>query len=346
MKRTSKSRYYIKKGQVGGNPELDAICKKDGFPIIEYILPKKNRIIAIGDLHGDWEVMKKCLIISKIIDDDDNWIAEPNTVVIQVGDQLDGKRQLDIEQVKNPDDIYDISIMLYLNDLHQKAQEKDKNSGVYGLLGNHEIMNVDDPYNASLYMNIRDTHVFNSINNLTKRLKYEPIEGSKMNRINCFKPGNPCARLLACTRHVIMKIGNNLFVHGGLVNDFVKKYNIHQANDSVKGWLLGKIDEEIKYDIIRGSTNLTYALSPFWTRLYDLPEHDKDMCKMVDNIRGIYEFDNMIIGHSVQLDGINNICNNKIWRIDIGLSKCFEGIPNKQIQILEIINDNEFHILT
>ena len=143
-----------------------------------------------------------------------------------------------------------------------------------------------------------------------------------------------------------MKIGNNLFVHGGLVNDFVKKYNIHQANDSVKGWLLGNIDEEIKYDIIRGSTNLTYALSPFWTRLYDLPEHDKDMCKMVDNIRGIYEFDNMIIGHSVQLDGINNICNNKIWRIDIGLSKCFEGIPNKQIQILEIINDNEFHILT
>lgn len=352
MKRTGKSRYPLKKNhQLGGNPELDAICKRDGFPIIEYILPKKDRIIAIGDLHGDWIVMKKCLIIAKVIDEDDNWIANPNTVVIQVGDQLDGKRVFGENTVINPDDIYDISIILYLNDLHRKAQEKDINSGVYGLIGNHEIMNVDDPLNAFAYINSKDIEVFNDGNDLMKKLKYTPIENIDTNRITCFKPGNPCAVLLACTRHSIMKIGNNLFVHGGLVKEFAEKHNIKQVNEYVKGWLLGKINKEMNYDIIKGSTDLTFAESPFWTRLYDINEieqlkfDNKTICQKFEDVKNVYNFDNMIIGHTIQENGINSVCNNKLWKIDVGLSKCFDKIPNKKLQILEIINDNEFHIL-
>lgn len=352
MKRINKNRYPIKNGQTGGNKELDDVCKRNGFPIIEYVLPKKDKIIVIGDLHGDWNVMKKCLMIAKVIDDNNNWIAKPNTVVVQVGDQLDGLRPMSNGIVSNPNNIYDISIMLYLNDLHKKAIKKDKNSGVYGLIGNHEIMNVDDPFNAITYINKNDVEVFNGQNELMDELNYITKEGFNSNRIECFKPGNPCAVLLACTRNSIMKIGNNLFVHAGLVKEFAEKHNIHQVNDYVKGWLLGKIDKELKYDIIRGSTDLTFASSPFWTRLYDIDDMDgfkfddgKTICKKFEDVQNVYNFGNMIIGHSVQLEGINSICNKKIWKIDVGLSKCFEGIPNKKTQILEIINDNEFHIL-
>ena len=296
--------------------------------------------------------MKKCLLLSKVIDENNNWIAEPSTVVIQIGDQLDGIRPMGYDKANNPNGIYDISIMLYLNELHRKAQEKDKNSGVYGIIGNHEMMNVDDPFNTTIYMDPKDIEVFNSKNELMNKLNYEPNEDFNTNRINCFRPGHSCAVFLACTRHSIMKIGSNLFVHAGLVKDFAERYNIHQVNEYVKGWLLGKIDKEIKYDIIRGSTDLTFASSPLWTRLYDIDDIDgfkfednKTICQKFDNIRRMYEFDNMIIGHSVQVKGINSVCDKKIWKIDVGLSKCFEGIPNKKIQILEIINDNEFHIL-
>ena len=33
------------------------------------------------------------------------------------------------------------------------------------------------------------------------------------------------------------------------------------------------------------------------------------------------EVDRMIVGHTVRRDGISSICTDKVWRIDVGLSK-------------------------
>ena len=55
------------------------------------ILPKKDRILVIGDLHADFKKTKEMFINFKLIDSDENWIAKPrNTVIVQLGDQLDG----------------------------------------------------------------------------------------------------------------------------------------------------------------------------------------------------------------------------------------------------------------
>ncbi len=49
-----------------------------------------NRIIIIGDVHGDLKRFKKILIDAKIINNRLEWIAEPpNTIVVQLGDQID-----------------------------------------------------------------------------------------------------------------------------------------------------------------------------------------------------------------------------------------------------------------
>ena len=54
------------------------------------ILPPCDRIIVIGDLHGDWKVTKEIFLKSKLIDMNFKWIAEPkNTIVVQVGDIVD-----------------------------------------------------------------------------------------------------------------------------------------------------------------------------------------------------------------------------------------------------------------
>ena len=43
----------------------------------------------------------------------------------------------------------------------------------------------------------------------------------------------------------------------------------------------------------------------------------------------------MVIGHTVQ-DNINSKCDNKLWRVDVGLSGIF---GDNGIEILEILNN-------
>jgi hypothetical protein len=42
----------------------------------------------------------------------------------------------------------------------------------------------------------------------------------------------------------------------------------------------------------------------------------------------------MVVGHTVQDQGINAACDGTVWRIDVGLSKAYGG----PIQVLEIVD--------
>ena len=57
---------------------------------IIYEYPKCDRLVIIGDIHGDIKRLKNILIQAKIINNNIEWIAEPpNTVIVQMGDQVD-----------------------------------------------------------------------------------------------------------------------------------------------------------------------------------------------------------------------------------------------------------------
>ena len=72
-------------------------CKK--YEKIPHILPKRKRVIAIGDIHGDWELTLKCLKIAGVInkdctnEKDVKWTGG-DTVVVQIGDQVDRCRPM------------------------------------------------------------------------------------------------------------------------------------------------------------------------------------------------------------------------------------------------------------
>ena len=58
--------------------------------IAKSIYPKQDRILVIGDLHGDFDKTKELFKKLKLIDNSDNWIAFPKkTLVVQMGDQVD-----------------------------------------------------------------------------------------------------------------------------------------------------------------------------------------------------------------------------------------------------------------
>ena len=60
----------------------------------------------------------------------------------------------------------------------------------------------------------------------------------------------------------------------------------------------------------------------------------------------------MILGHSPQFmydKPLNSDLNKRIWRVDVGVSRAFgkrEGEPHRKIQILEILKDEIFNILS
>ena len=358
-------KYIIRKYKMKGGKNISHENKKNKCNNkLPTILPKVKRIIAIGDLHGDYNLMLESLQIAKVIrkkmiggsvvkriknnKEKDVWEwCGGKTVVVQVGDQLDRCRPTNLK-CNHPnatkDDESDIKVLKFMTKLHKKA--KKHGGAVYSLLGNHELMNVEGNMNYVSYEGLQEF-------------------GGEDGRIEAFKPGNEYAIHLACHRQSALIIGSTIFVHAGVTkkwaidNEIIKKEDFEKLNKKIRDWLLGNFKDinEIK--------NLIHGESSFWTRLigkiprnsnsYECDEYVKPVLKM-------YNLGHMVVGHTPQFkyseeQGINSACGKKIWRVDVGASKAFsdfdsseqngEGVMNsRKAQVLEIINDNKFKILS
>jgi len=103
-------------------------------PVIPAI---KSKIVIIADLHADINRFKDVLKDAKILDYNENWIAPPNTTVIQLGDQIDPKQN----DKNDIDDSHHFKMIYYTNQLQKYALEND--SKFISLIGNHELMNIE-----------------------------------------------------------------------------------------------------------------------------------------------------------------------------------------------------------
>ncbi|KAJ3311041.1 Ras- protein Rap-1b [Boothiomyces sp. JEL0838] len=92
-------------------PELyNSIYDKISTNIIQ---PDQDRLVAVGDLHGDMENSVKTLRMAGIIDENNNWIAG-KTIFVQTGDIVD----------RGPDTIILYKLMMKLTEQAEKAGGK------------------------------------------------------------------------------------------------------------------------------------------------------------------------------------------------------------------------------
>jgi len=317
------------------NEIYTARCKQDYLPSI---LGPVDNIIVIGDIHGDMSVLLKCLRIPKLIDNNNNWIGK-NTVVVQIGDQIDscrfyGNKSTCNEPNYNPEDkAEDEQILYYLTELHNQASKVG--GAVYSLMGNHEFMNVEGDMRFVSHSNIRsfDNYKHNG------KIIQDGLEG----RRSAFKPGNKIANFLACTRKMALIIGSNLFVHAGLIPIISKKYKVEEMNQLLALFLLGELEQPTLFKDLFTSVNT----SPMWVRSLGKSPVSSDACNDLSQTLEIYQVGKMFIGHTPQAMGINETCNNSVWRTDIGMSRAFSGINKKpEIQVLQILYDNQVIILS
>ena len=85
-----------------------------------------NRIVAIGDLHGDFEAYRGILRAASLVDRHDRWVGGRN-ILVQTGDIAD----------RGPDSA---KIIRHLMRLQREAARAG--GAVIALVGNHEAMNV------------------------------------------------------------------------------------------------------------------------------------------------------------------------------------------------------------
>lgn len=117
-----------------------------------------SRIIVIADVHGDLKRLKYILQDADVIDKNDKWIAKPNTVIVQLGDQIDPKTSYVYDEKHHFDVVY------YTDKLEQIAK---MNSCLFmSIIGNHEQMNMDRMKNKSDLIDIiSNRYVVAIINN-------------------------------------------------------------------------------------------------------------------------------------------------------------------------------------
>ncbi len=287
--------------------------------IIPSIIPFARRIIAIGDLHGDLEkiilIFKKAKLIKKF-GKSWRWIGK-DTHVVQIGDQIDyGGRA-----VGNKDYSKELEVINFLDIMHLKAIKHK--GAVISLLGNHELMNVTGNFQYVSNKGVKDF-----INHNVRQ--------------KSFAPGGIIAKHFANTRNVIVKIGKWVFVHAGILPYWAKNYKITDLNNLIKDYLLGK--KSINNKLIQRIVLNTHNDSFLWTREYGYPSHN-NYCNKLNLALKYLNANAMVVGHSIQ-NNIKSACNNKLWLIDVGISKCFKGVGANRIQVLEIIHNQNGSVKT
>ena len=309
-----------------------------------------KHIIVIGDIHGDYNCLLECLKLADIIDksityhhkiDDIEWHTRKNIVLVQIGDIIDMKCRFnntngDSINVEKGDNIRIFKLLYKLQVLAPKNKSK-----IICLLGNHEIDNVVGNFKYTSYNEFME---FYKEYGKDYKNENDTILGYTA-RKTLFSRGNIIAKHLAYNFMSNVVINNWLFIHAGIHMDIIKKYTLQDMNSIFKKWLLSdqtykdyNNDIDIlynsKYSILRDRTlcnlkDTTKNLQYFMSLLKEINKKNKT------DIKGI------IIGHTPQInDGINSVFDNKLWKVDTGMSLAFNG-NSKRIHILEIDDKND-----
>lgn len=277
----------------------DVAPVEEGFPTR---FAAADRLVAIGDLHGDLEAARMALRLGGAIDEEDRWIGG-DLVVVQTGDILD--RGDDEETVVR---------------LFERLSKEAAGAGgsVHVLNGNHELMNAYRDFRYVTPGGFADFEDVAAVDGADSLLA--SLEPDQRARAAALLPGGPFARLFA-RRNTIVIIGKSLFVHGGVLPEHLDR-GLDAMNEEIRAWLRGEAPQP---EWIRGER------SPVWTRLYS-DEPDAEACDTLSSVLDRLGVDRMVVGHTVQRTGITSFCGGRVWCIDVGIAAYYGGRP----EVLEI----------
>lgn len=261
-----------------------------------------EKLVVIGDIHADYETLIKTLQYAGLINKKMEWTGKKTHLVV-IGDLVDGKNR--VGDWTNDSDIRVIYFLEKLIDSASKMGGK-----VVILLGNHEFMNMAGNFSYSGLKGIKEMGGENG------RSKYFRGEFKKFAK-KCY---------------LAVQYDDWIFCHAGIAPEISKKYSIHDLNTLLLLYLDNKMSDAIKnkfVEIISGTHGI------LTTREFGVDEVD---CPRLNKTLTNYRANHMVVGHTVQKH-INSLCNHKLWRVDVGLSRAFGENNKKRISSL-LISDH------
>jgi len=309
-----------------------------------------HRIVAVGDLHGDFAAWRDIARAAKLVDGKGAWIGG-NAVLVQTGDVVD----------RGPDSLK------IIQDLVRLQREAQHTRGqVIALVGNHEAMNVtgDLRYvsakDFAAYADGRSAERREAIYSANKEtieaayrqrdpemtseaIKQAWIEATPLGLLEhqaAWRPDGQIGRWIISNPAVVLLDGT-LFVHGGISPAFAGM-TVDEINRQVSAALTAQSPAE--------QTILNDPLGPLWYRgLADeaAAQSTDDSGAPVaavppappietqlDTLLPAYGAKRIVIGHTPILSGIGVQYGGRLIRIDTGISAVYNG----KLSYLEILD--------
>ncbi|GJN27954.1 hypothetical protein PR202_gb16022 [Eleusine coracana subsp. coracana] len=311
-------------------------------------IPSPSRLVAIGDLHGDLPKSLSALRLAGLVPPPSSaagggadepsastsWAAGP-TLAVQLGDILD----------RGGDELR----LLYL--LRRLSLSAEARGGaLLPIIGNHEVMNISGDfrfatpqgfqefsawagwYRAGLAIKRRcgglepqPRNPFLGVPRAFPGVKPEFWDGMR-SRLAALRPDGPIARRFLADLPTVLVVGDSVFVHGGLLEANVE-YGLERINSEVSEWIRGAGGNNARApEYVRGRDAVV------WLRRFS-DGYNCD-CQRLEGVLGMIPgAKRMVMGHTIQTEGINAVCGAQAVRVDVGLSKgCGNGLP----EVLEI----------
>ena len=290
------------------NPGEPIMCKvdnetKDSFFItlrdpsvneqLKSVYPVSNSIIIIADIEGNFNAFYSLLVSHAIMNTNFEWTFGGNDLVI-LGDAMDKGQN--------------VTQCLWLT-YHLEQQAEQQGGKVHYLLGNHELMNfhLDIRYVPDKYLALA-----------------RKLSGSErvIEAYRLLLARNKILTDWWMSKNCIERIGNTLFVHGGISPQFVERgLSIEQTNIILHKYLKKEFVPRSFSDAVVG----TYG--PLWYRGLVCEDtrngvYQKVDESFVDTILECYGAKRIVIGHTV-VEHVSSDFHNKVWRTDVlhGASK-------------------------
>ncbi|PNH05029.1 hypothetical protein TSOC_008764 [Tetrabaena socialis] len=336
-----------------GRPEGDALGDDAYRPRSQQLpttVAAAERVVAIGDLHGDYGKAVRAFRLAGLTDERGKWCGG-STVAVQVGDILDRGD-------------HEVRILIMLERL---AREAERDGGkLYLLNGNHETMNVmGDHRYATRGANIEALgfSTWRDFCALMKRRSGCPAQEGQRDplqerreaaaaatsstsalymaqqqpynwlRSRVYQPGSEIARRFFAARPTVLQVGSTVFVHGGVLPAHVD-YGLERINSETQAWMLGGAGAPATAPaFLRGATAVV------WARAFSASDERRCDCSTLASVlESIPGARRQVVGHTIQTRGINSACEGRVIRVDVGMS---HGCGNGNVEVLEVLQDGQ-----
>ena len=275
-----------------------------------------DRIVAVGDLHGDYDQYIKVLTTNGLVDEQLRWQGG-KTHFVQLGDVVD----------RGPDSI---RIIRHLMKLEKEARKKG--GRVHVLIGNHEVMNIQGDlryvqpgeYSALIVENsdaVRARYieaVYKHRVSIDPTLATNPdlvMAGLKkefplgyVEHRTIWEPGQEMAKWVA-SHNAVIRINDSLFVHGGM-NPHTEYQKLSKINRQVRRQVSASFDGE-------GISNSPEG--PLWYRGLAKNGADVELAPLLEMLE-FYDVSRIFIAHTPTQGAILTRLDGKVIMIDVGIS--------------------------